>query len=269
MKNIFVLLPILLCFTTCTRQSSTYLIGVSQCSNDEWRDKMNNEILREALLYDDNVKVEIRTVNDNNQRQIEDIRYFIELGVDLLVVASNESVPMTLIIEEAYNKGIPVIVVDRKILSDKYTAFIGANNYEIGKVVGNYIANCLDGKGKVIELTGLTGSTPAIDCHQGFINAISSFPDIRLLAVEDAEWLQYPAEEKMEQLLDTFPKIDLVFSQNDRMAIGAYLAAQKKGREKEILFVGIDAIPEKHYGVDQVLNGVLEATFIIPPEAIR
>ena len=189
----FVLLACLELLTSCSRHAPRLRIGVSQCSDDEWRHQMNSEMLREALFYD-GVEVDIRTAKDDNARQAQDIRNFIEEGVDLLIVAPNEASPITPVVEEAYNKGIPVIVVDRKILSDKYTAYVGADNYEIGKAIGNYIANLLRGKGTVVEITGLAGSTPAIDRHQGFMNAISAYPGVRLLAMEDGAWLRSQAE---------------------------------------------------------------------------
>ena len=157
-------------------------------------------------------------------------------------------------------------MVDRRILSDKYTAYIGADNYELGKAVGNYIAHRLKGRGKVVELSGLVGSTPAIERHQGFMSAISQYPGITLLAREDAGWLRQPAEIKMDSLLQCFPEIDAVYGMNDRMAAGAYQAARRLGREEEMLFVGIDALPGKGNGVELVLDSVLDATFIYPTE---
>ena len=207
--------------TSCSRREVRFRIGVSQCSDDEWRHQMNNEMLREALFYD-GVEVEIRTVKDDNARQAEDIRHFIEAGVDLLIVAPNEAEPITPVVEEAYDRGIPVIVVDRRILSEKYTAYVGADNYEIGKAIGRYVSNMLHGKGTVVEIAGLAGSTPALDRHEGFMSVISACPDIRLLAKEDGAWLRSRAEERMDTLLARFPEIDVVYAQNDRMAAGAY-----------------------------------------------
>ncbi|WP_368106363.1 substrate-binding domain-containing protein, partial [Bacteroides xylanisolvens] len=160
--------------------------------------------------------------------------------------------------------GIPVILVDRKILSDKYTAYIGADNYEIGRAVGNYIASSLKGKGNVVELTGLGGSTPAMERHQGFMAAISNFPDIKLIDKADAAWEREPAEVEMDSMLRRHPKIDAVYAHNDRIAPGAYQAAKKVGREKEMIFVGIDALPGKGNGLEMVLDSVLNATFIYP-----
>ena len=164
----------------------------------------------------------------------------------------------------SYQKGIPVILVDRKILSDKYTAYIGADNYEIGRAVGNYIASSLKGKGNVVELTGLGGSTPAMERHQGFMAAISNFPDIKLIDKADAAWEREPAEVEMDSMLRRHPKIDAVYAHNDRIAPGAYQAAKKVGREKEMIFVGIDALPGKGNGLEMVLDSVLNATFIYP-----
>ena len=155
-------------------------------------------------------------------------------------------------------------MIDRKILSDKYTAYIGADNYEIGRAVGNYIASSLRGKGNVVELTGLGGSTPAMERHQGFMAAISKFPDIKLIDKADAAWESGPAEVEMDSMLCRHPKIDAVYAHNDRIAPGAYRAAKKVGREKEMLFVGIDALPGKGNGLELVLDSVLNATFIYP-----
>ena len=224
---------------------------------------MNDEILREAMFYD-GVAVEIRSAGDDNRKQAEDVRYFMDKGVDLLIISANEAAPMTPVVEEAYRKGIPVILIDRKILSDKYTAYIGADNYEIGRAVGNYIASSLQGKGNVVELTGLGGSTPAMERHQGFMAAISNFPDIKLIDKADAAWESGPAEVEMDSMLCRHPKIDAVYAHNDRIAPGAYRAAKKVGREKEMLFVGIDALPGKGNGLELVLDSVLNATFIYP-----
>lgn len=265
MKN-YLLLSIL-CLAgilmSCTQKHTRYRIGVSQCSDDEWRHKMNNEIVREALFYD-GVEVEIRTAKDNNRNQIADIKYFIDKKVDLLIVAPNEAAAITPVVEKAYRQGIPVVVIDRKILSDKYTAFVGADNYEIGKDVGQYILNRLHGKGKVLEITGLEGSTPAMERHKGLTDVLKEELGIEITASVDGAWLQSVAGEKMDSVFQTNKNIDLVFAQNDRMAIGAYLSARQQQLEKEMLFVGIDALPGKEYGVEQIINGVLDATFIYP-----
>lgn len=253
----------LLGLAACRQDAPRFRIGVAQCSDDSWRHKMNDEILREAMFYD-GVSVEIRSAGDDNLRQAEDVRYFIDRGVDLLIISANEAAPMTPIVEEAYDKGIPVILIDRKILSDKYTAYIGADNNEIGRAVGNYIASRLGGKGNVVELTGLSGSTPAMERHQGFMAAISRFPEIKLIDKADAAWERAPAEVEMDSMLRRNPKIDAVYAHNDRIAPGAYQAAKKVGREKEMVFVGIDALPGKGNGLEMVLDSVLDATFIYP-----
>ena len=257
---------ILFCFlgmVACHQDVPHFRIGVAQCSDDSWRHKMNDEILREAMFYD-GVAVEIRSAGDDNRKQAEDVRYFMDKGVDLLIISANEAAPMTPVVEEAYQKGIPVILIDRKILSDKYTAYIGADNYEIGRAVGNYIASSLQGKGNVVELTGLGGATPAMERHQGFMAAISNFPDIKLIDKADAAWESGPAEVEMDSMLCRHPKIDAVYAHNDRIAPGAYRAAKKVGREKEMLFVGIDALPGKGNGLELVLDSVLNVTFIYP-----
>lgn len=266
MKHLHILFYFLfLCCSllSCGDERPRYVIGVSQCSDDEWRHQQNTEIMREAGFYKD-LAVVIRTAKDDSRQQIDDIRRFIHDGVNLLVVSPNEAEPITPVVEEAYDKGIPVIVVDRKILSDKYTAYIGADNYGIGYAIGNYIANSLDGTGSVIEITGLSGSTPAIDRHAGFIKAIGAYPGIRLLSAVDGAWLREQAEVKMDSLLDCYPKFDVLYAHNDRMADGAYTAAQRRGRAKDICFIGTDALSGESYGLESVLAGRLSATFIYP-----
>lgn len=259
-------LLILICLigvTACQQDNPRFRIGVAQCSDDSWRHKMNQEMLREAMFYT-GVSVEIRSAADDNNRQAEDIHYFMNKGVDLLIISANEAAPMKPVVEEAYRKGIPIILVDRKILSDKYTAYIGADNYEIGRSVGNYIASRLQGKGNVVELTGLSGSTPAMERHQGFMAAMSKFPAIKLIDKADAAWEGGPAEIEMDNMLRSHSKIDAVYAHNDRIASGAYRAAKKARREENMIFVGIDALPGKGNGLELVLDSVLDATFIYP-----
>lgn len=262
LRTAYFIVMLLLCLS-CRNDTPRFVIGVSQCSDDEWRNKLNQEILREAMFYD-GLQVEIRTVKDDTEKQKEDIRYFIDKGVDLILVAPNEEAPMTPVVEEAFDKGIAVVMFDRNILSDKYTAFVGADNYEIGRSIGNYTVNLLNGKGNVLEITGLTGSTPASERHQGFMNAISASQGINLLCRIDAGWLRGQSEQKMDSILKIYPDIDLVYAHNDRMAAGAYQAALKAGRQEGMYFIGTDALPGEGYGLDLVQKGVLDATFIYP-----
>ncbi|MDP4277509.1 MAG: substrate-binding domain-containing protein [Bacteroidota bacterium] len=258
----FFFLVILLSLTACTKNKSTYTIGISQCSDDDWRQKMNTEMRHEALLHP-GLKLVIKTVKDDTHQQINDIESFIDQKVDLLIVSPNEAAPMTPVIEKAYQSGIPVVLVDRKILSDQYTAYIAADNYQIGKEVGHYAVNLLKGKGKVFEFCGLEGSTSAIERHQGFNSVIRQYPNIKLVYQVDAAWSKKVAGEKMKEALAMHNHVDLVFAQNDRMALGAFNEAQKRGSDG-IYFLGIDALPGKDGGIEQVLDNKLKATFIYP-----
>lgn len=244
----------------CSRKEADYTIAVSQCSEDDWRAQMNKEILREALFYP-GVNIEVYQAHDDNVRQIQDIESLIKKKVDLLIVAPNEAEAITPVIEKVYDAGIPVILVDRKINSEKYTAYVGADNYEIGRRAGEYIADRLKGKGRVIEIAGLKGSTPAVERHRGMVEALKTAPDVQVIASVEAGWFQQKAGEVMDSLLDVYPQVDLVFAQNDRMAIGAYEKARQKKRAGQIAFVGVDAVTD---GVESVAGGRLDATFIYP-----
>ena len=240
-----------------------FLIGVSQCSDDAWRRTMNEEILREASFYP-NLKVKIKTAFDSNQKQIRDIESFIEDKVDILIVAPNEAIPLTPVIENAMKCSIPVILVDRKINSDNYTAFVGADNYQIGKEVGIYVANLLKRKGNIVEITGLKGSTPAVERHKGFRSVIDNYPQIKIVYENDGGWLRDEAREKMKNAIRLNIPIDLVFAHNDEMATGVYEAYQVYNEKEKPKIIGIDALPGTNGGIQKVLDGILDATFIYP-----
>lgn len=252
-----------LLMSACNEEKQQYVIGVSQCSDDEWRTQMNKEIRREALFYP-GVEIDIRSAGDDNNRQIADIEHFISQDVDLIVVAPNEAEAITPVVEKAYKKGIPVVLVDRKIDSDSYNAYIGADNYEMGRQIGIYLSSRLKGKGNVVELSGLKGSTPARDRHRGLLDALSDAPDIHLVATADAGWSRESARQAFDSILTRQSHIDLVFAHNDRMAMGAHDAATGRNCDKEMLFVGVDALSGKGMGVEMVADGTLDATFIYP-----
>lgn len=228
MRNIvYVLLLLTIIIVTACSDRKEYVIAMSQCSEDIWRDKLNDEMRAGTYLYD-NVTLRVASANDDNVRQTEQINDFVDDGVDMLIVAPNQINTVTPAIEKAYNKGIPVILFDRKTGSDKYTAFIGADNTKMGYTMGEYIARRLGGKGRVVEIMGLKGSSPAIERHNGFMQAIKRYPGIRLVAIGSGTWLQQSGRKAMDGILDSVGgDIDFVFAHNDRMALGARQAAER------------------------------------------
>ena len=257
-------LTFLLClFLSCSNSKKTYVIGVSQCSEDSWRKKLNGE-LRDATYLHDNVTLRVVSANDDDKLQTRQINTFTDEGVDLLIVSPNQINTVTPAIDRAYDSGIPVILLDRKTGAGKYTAFIGADNEKIGRTIGEYIATRLGGKGTVVEIRGLEGSSPAIERHNGFVSAISNYPGIRLLASESGTWLQQSGDEVATKMFAKGIVPDYVFGQNDRMAHGAWQAAKRFGLVGRMRFVGIDALPGKDGGIDLVRRGVLDASYIYP-----
>ena len=246
---------------TCSRNENTphYVIAVSQCSQDIWRDKLNDELKMEAYFHDD-VELLIECANDSDLRQIEQINGFIDRGVDLIIVSPNQLATITPAIDRAYDSGIPVIVFDRKTDSKKYTAYIGADNYEIGNVVGRYIAERLGGKGRVLEIMGLQGSSPAIERHAGFVDAIKENRGIELVASLQGDWTRESAEKAVKDAEASLGHIDCVFGQNDRMALGA---RNVLGAENTF-YCGIDGLPGNDGGIEAVKNHLLDMTYIYP-----
>lgn len=247
----------MLLLTACGDGKKSLVIGVSQCSDDIWRTKLNEELSLAAGIND--VRLVFSSADDDSQRQMAQIRKFVKDGVDLLIVSPNQSHTITPAVEEAYDAGIPVILFDRKIDSPKYTAFIGADNVEVGRIMGQFIADYLDGKGKVVEIQGLEGSSPADDRHRGFMEALNNYPGISLQASPYGGWLQENAFDAMRAVMANGIRPDAVFGQNDRMALGARDAL---GHPEDISFFGVDALPDA--GLQDVIDGVLTASYLYP-----
>jgi ribose transport system substrate-binding protein len=238
----------------------TYTIGMSQCNLGEpWRVQMNADI-RAAAARHPALKVLFNDAQNDTLKQRAQVEEFVSAKVDLLIISPKEAQPLTEPVARAFEAGIPVIVLDRAVLGDKYTCFIGADNKKIGKAAGQWIAKKLGGKGKVVELKGLMTSIPGQDRHSGFREGIAG-TDIEVIFEADMKWLEPDARKEMESALSRFDHIDLVYAHNDPGAHGAYLAAKAAGRDG-ILFVGIDALPQE--GIAYVNQGILDATFRYP-----
>ena len=247
----------------CSDKKHVYTIAVSQCSDDAWRTKLNDEIKMMDYI-NDSINVIIKSANNNSNTQIEQIDSFIKMGVDLLIISPNQVNVVDPAVIKAYNSGIPVILYDRKIKSDKYSAFIGSNNYKMGYDLGTYIANELHGKGNVAEVMGLKDSSPAIERHKGFKAAMNKFPDVNIVTEEFGNWELTSGQQAMDRILTKTKDIDYVFAHNDRMAYGAYLAAKKLYPNNKIKFTGIDGLSGKGQGIELVCDGILDASYMNP-----
>jgi ribose transport system substrate-binding protein len=246
------------------QQKGKYLIGFSQANLGEpWRVAMNAEV---AVRGKDFPELEIvyADAQQDNAKQVADVEGFLRQRIDLLIISPNEAKPLTPVVQRVFAARVPVVVLDREIEGDSYTTFIGANNREIGKAAGEYAAQLLGGRGDVVEIKGLPGSTPARDRSDGFREAVARFPGIRIVHDPVANWLREEAMTQMEAALSAHAKIDLVYAHNDPMAVGAYLAAKAKGREKQMKFIGIDGLPGLDGGKQAVADEKLAATFVYP-----
>lgn len=238
-----------------------WTIGMSQCNLGEpWRVQMNADI-KKAAEQNPKLQIIFKDAGNDTLKQRAQIEEFVAKGVDLIIVSPKEAAPLTKPISEAYKKGIPVVVLDRRVLGQDYTTFIGADNKKIGLAVGNWLKDKLKGKGKVVELKGLMTSTPGQDRHTGFRQGISD-SDLKVVFEADMKWLGPNARKEMESALSTQNDIDVVYAHNDPGAYGAYLAAKAKGLEKKMLFVGIDGLPQE--GKAYVEQGILAASFEYP-----
>jgi len=251
--------------TAAAPADKTYTIGMSQCNLGEpWRVAMNAQIAAEAKNYP-MFNVVYADAAQDNSKQIADIQNFIQMGVDLLICSPNEDVPLTDVVKQAYDSGIPVILLDRKIVGDSYTQFIGADNKLIGQECGKYVAETLlPNGGNICEIKGLEGTSAGADRDEGFRAGIAENPKCVIIAAQNADWLREKAITVAQDMLQTNDQIDLFFGLNDPMAEGAYIAAQNLGREKDIMFVGVDGLPTPDGGIQSVIDGRLNLTMIYP-----
>ena len=254
-----------LCLASCAGEKAhkRFVVGVSQCSEDTWRDKLNEELRIAATYYD--VDLQIKSANDDVRLQTEQINRFVEQGVDLLVVAPGQ-VSISPAIDKAYEKGIPVIIFDRRTRSNKYTAYIGADNHDIGASMAEFMANANTAGTKVVELCGLSSSSPAIERDAGFDSVAAHRPNIDIVKKVYADWTEEGAYHVMDSLLSTpYPAFNCLFAHNDRMAMGARRAVVKHGIDpKTIKLCGIDAMPQHGGGMQLVAEGKLFASSIYP-----
>lgn len=264
MRFLLPIVTLLLCACSspeASKQGKQFVIGMSQCNLGEpWRVQMNAD-LKAAADKHPNLKLIFKDAQNDTLKQRAHVEEFVSAGVDAIIISPKESQPLTEPVAKAYQSKIPVIVLDRALQGDQFTTFIGADNRKIGRAAGEWLKNKLNGKGKIVELKGLMTSTPGQDRNAGFREGIAGSA-IEVLFEADMKWLEPDARKEMESALARFPKIDAVYAHNDPGAHGAYLAAKAAGREKEMLFIGIDALPQE--GIAYVKQGILNATFQYP-----
>ena len=261
--HLIIYVAIIVLLTGCAQQPRKYVIGVSQCSEDIWRDKLNDE-LKMGEYLNDSLIVKLASSNDDNMLQNKQVNQFIDEGVDLLIISPNQLSAISKAVERAYDEGIPVILYDRKTNSDKYTAFIGCDNYTIGKSMGTFIAQQLQGKGRIVEISGLEGSSPALERHRGFMDAIKPYPGLQVVASEGGNWKEEGGIQAMKRILKQTQDFDYVFAHNDRLAWGAYVATQQMGVKRKYKYTGVDGMATEGGGLELVRDGIFEASYLYP-----
>ena len=265
MKHPFLLVwltLIVLCGCTSSGKQKKHVIGLSQCMlDDAWRQAMINDMRIEASNYDD-VEIIIKDAQNNNETQIQQIRDLIRQKVDVLIISPYQSEPITAVAEEAYRAGIPTIITDRKVNTDQYTSFVGANNYEIVLAAGNYAANYLPPNAIILEIWGLTQTSPAQERHKGFVDALREREDLSFRKIE-GQWLVDTARMELQKL-EHPEQIDFVYAHNDMMAIAAreYFMAWDSIRGRELRIIGVDAVAGA--GLEAVEDGRINASFLYP-----
>lgn len=248
-----------------------FVIGFSQCvESDAWRKTMLADMKREISFHPE-VTLLYRQADGNSQKQIEQVKELLGQQVDLLIISPNEAEPLTPIVEEAFSRGTPVIVVDRKISSTLFSAYVGGDNYGIGRMAGEYAANLLKGKGNLIEITGLPKSTPAIERDRGFEEAIRDFPLLHIVHKVNGEWYKEKAKEELAAIVNDYPGVDLVFAHNDMMAYSTHEVYKTKGLPLPKI-IGVDGLPCNGCGMQFVSEKLITATMLYPTggeEAVR
>jgi signal transduction histidine kinase/DNA-binding response OmpR family regulator len=252
-------------------QQLPYRIGFSQCSTaGPWREAMLAGMKRE-LSFHPEAQLRMLDAHDNSKLQMQQIRELVRSGVDLLIVSPYESGPVTLAVEEAHRQGIPVVLLDRRTASERYTAFVGGNNEEVGQTAARYAARLLQQRGKLIEIMGTPGSSATSGRHQGFAQALSAYPGMRVVSQLSGNWKETPLP-ALATALRAHPEVSLIFAHNDGMGRGAYEVCKQLGRANQIRIIGVDGLEGHNEGIDLVQRGVLNASIVYSPggdDAIR
>jgi ribose transport system substrate-binding protein len=245
-----------------------FVVGYSQSNNAEpYRAQLNIQLQHFVSQYSDLKLLPITDAQQDSGKQVSHVQQFVQQKVDVLIVSPNEAAPLTAAVQQACDAGIPVIILDRTVNTDCYSTFIGGDNYVAGQKAGELAAQLLPSGGNVVELQGILSNQPQIDRDKGFRDAIKANPKIKILDHREAKWLKEEATKVMDQWLARGLSIDLVYAENDPMALGAYLSATGKGKQNDIKFIGTDGLAIPDGGIRAVQQGKLAGTFIYPTGA--
>ncbi len=247
-----------------TPETKVYRIGFSQCTGgDEWRKTLLNDMKRE-LTFHSNYTLLYEDAGNSTAKQLAQVQSLVDRDIDILVISPNETTPFTKVIEAVFRKGIPVILLDRKIETESYNAYIGGDNVEIGRLAGAFIGNHLKGRGRVVEVWGLPSSSPAQERHRGFREELKKYPNIQVVKELNGQWERDTVRHVVASELNALKKADVLFAHNDVMALGAYAVCKQNGIQNELEFVGIDALPGPNAGMQAITDGILKASFLYP-----
>ena len=265
LKNILMLFLASLILVSCKqKQGDKIKVGFSQAmTTDDWRKQMNISIKVEASLRPE-VDLTIKDADNNVQNQIEDIEKFIADKVDVIIVSPIQSKPLTAVVEKSIKAGIPVLVVDRKIDGENYSAYLGADNIEIGRIAARYIISNSKGSGKIIEITGASGSSPAYERSLGFNQIITKNNRFEINGTIHGDWEKESVKVPLKTILEQNSDIEYIFAHNDRMALSAWETAKTLGLEKKIKFLGVDGLNTVNGGIELVKSDVLDGTILYP-----
>jgi ribose transport system substrate-binding protein len=274
MRTKQLIIPIIAALLTACGGSSQpekkqYFVAFSQANNAEPYRAAQNALMTKLFAQAPDVKLVISDAQQDNSKQVAQVETFIRQKPDLLIVAPNERAALTAVMGQAMEAHIPVICLERDIMQPNYTTYVHSDNKAIGRLAGQFIADSLKRKygavkGNVVAMRGLLGVEGEINRDAGAREIFAREPGIKIVADPVADWIQAKAKDRMTEVLRAQPKIDVVYGHNDPMAIGAYLAAKELGREKEMIFVGVDGLGGEAGGIKKVMDGVLAATFVYP-----
>jgi len=250
--------------------NGTWVVGYSQSNNAEpYRAQLNIQLQYYIKQYKNLRLLPITDAHQDSAVQVSQVQNFIQRRVNILIVSPNEPAPLAAAVQQACAAHIPVIILDRSVNTSCYSTFIGGDNLVAGQLAGQAALQALPNGGNVVELRGLMSDKPQIDRDAGFRSEIAKNPKIHIIVSRDAAWLKENAEQDMQQWLQRYPKIDLVYAENDPMALGAQLAAQAAGRAKQMKFIGTDGLAVPDGGIRAVQLGELSNTFIYPTCALQ
>ncbi len=217
--------------TSMYAKTPPWKIGFSNASiSNSWRVFFARHVEYEASKHPEIAEFYVTDAQDNPTKQLADVEDLLAKGIDLLIISPATEAALNPAVEKAMEKGVPVVVVDRKVTTDAYVTFVESSNYQMGKIMAEWLVEKLGGKGNIVMLSGIAGAGPAEDRLKGAMDVFKNYPEIKVLEQQYCDWSPVVGKQVMATLIQKYPQIDGVWADSALQGSGAIEALQEAGR---------------------------------------